>query len=472
LFKYDANGRTIPDLAESYELSEDKLTYTIHLKQNIHWHDGEAFSADDIIFTINSISNPAYKSPLRGSWQGIETNKIDDLTIEFKIKNPYVGFLNDLTFGILPKHLWESVNPENFSLSSLNLKPIGTGPYKYKGIQKDAKDNILSYKLVSNPDYFSGRPYISKITFNFYIDENAAIEALNRKEIMGIGIVSSGNIQNIKNQKTVAIYKFEIPRYFAVFFNQTKSIPLANDEVREALNYATDRQEIINQILGGLGQDIYSPFLYGMIGYSEDNHSDFDLDKANKILSDNDWKKGDDGIREKDDTKLEINLVTTDWEELVKTAEILKSQWEKVGAKVNASYYPISDIQENYIRPREYEALLFGQVVGADPDPYYFWHSDNKKDPGLNLSLFGNSDSDKLIDSGRAEFNEEKRNKDYTDFAEIISKEKPAIFLYSPNYVYPVNQRVKGIDAKTLISPSSRFSQANLWYIKTKRVKK
>jgi len=473
LFKYDGTGKAVPDLAENYDLSEDKLTYTVHLRKNVRWHDNEPLNADDVIFTINLISNPAYKSPLRGSWQGIETNLIDDSTIEFKIKTPYVGFLNDLTFGILPKHLWESIAPENFSLSSLNLKPIGTGPYKYNAIQKDSNDNILSYKLISNPDYFAFRPFISKMTFNFYLDEESAIDALNRKEIMGISVVSSENIKNIKNQKTVAIHKAEIPRYFAIFFNQTKSVPLANDEVREALNYATDRKEIVEKVLNNEGEEVYSPFLTYMTGYSADaTEPKFDLEKANKILDEKNWKKGDDGIRGKDDVRLEINLVTTDWEELTKTAEILKGQWEKAGVKVNITPFTISDIQENYIRPREYEALLFGQVIGADPDPYYFWHSDNRKDPGLNLSLFGNSDSDKLIDEGREEFDAGKRAEKYIDFQKNIAKEIPAIFLYSPSYVYPVNGRVQGIDIQTLISPSNRFSQANLWYIKTKRIKK
>ncbi|HAT74085.1 MAG: Extracellular solute-binding protein [Candidatus Moranbacteria bacterium GW2011_GWF2_36_839] len=473
LFKYDGSGNAVSDLAESYDLSEDKTAYTVHLRKNVRWHDGEPFDADDVIFTINLISNPAYKSPLRGSWQGIETSLIDASTIEFRIKTPYVGFINDLTFGILPKHLWESTAPENFSLNSLNLKPIGTGPYKYSAIQKDSKDNILSYKLISNPDYFIARPFISKMTFNFYLDEESAVSALNRKEIMGISVVSSENIKSIKNQKTVAIHKAEIPRYFAIFFNQTKSIPLANDEVREALSYATDRKEIVDKVLDGEGEEVYSPFLSYMTGYNADaTEPKFDLEKANAILDEKNWKKGDDGIRAKDDVKLEINLVTTDWEELTKTAEILKTQWEKAGVKVNITPFTISDIQENYIRPREYEALLFGQVIGADPDPYYFWHSDNKKDPGLNLSLFGNDDSDKLIDEGREEFVIEKRAEKYIDFQKIIAKEIPAIFLYSPSYVYPVNGRVQGIDIQTLISPSNRFSQANSWFIKTKRISK
>jgi len=473
LFKYDSQGHIIPDLAESYELSDDKTTYTVHLRQNVLWHDGEPFNATDVSFTINLLSDPAYKSPLRNNWQGIQTTVLDNYTIQFKIDKPYVGFLSNLVFGILPKHLWDSITANNFTLNPMNLKPVGTGPYKYDSAQKDSSGNIVAYKLVSNPNYFDSKPYIAKMTFNFYADEESALSALNRKEIMGIGGISSGGLNGIKVQKSIAVYKLNLPRYFAVFFNQTKSIPIANDEVRAALSLATNRQAIIDKVLYGNGQPVYSPFLPGMIGYSSDlAKSEFNIDKANQLLDSKGWTRGEDGWREKDGTPLEINLVTTDWGELTQTANILKDQWAKIGAKVNVKSLSISDVQENYIRPREYEALLFGQVVGADPDPYSFWHSTEKKDPGLNLSLFGNDTTDALIDNGRMEFDPQKRAQNYIDLQKAISAEVPAIFLYSPSYAYPVSRAVQGIHLENLISPAGRFNDVTSWYIKTKRVKK
>lgn len=473
LFKHDNNGKLIPDLAESYELSDDKTTYTVHLKKNVFWHDEQPFMAEDVLFTINLLSDPIYKSPLRSNWQGIETKAVDDYSLEFKIQNPYVGFLNNLTFGILPKHIWNSVSPENFSLNPLNLKPIGTGPYKFSSIQKDSNDNIISYKFASNPAYFSGKPYISKITFNFYTSEESALNALNRKEIMGVNNLSSEKINFISAQKSMAIHKFELPRYIAIFFNQAKSIPVASNEVREALNFATNRQEIIDNVLSGNGQKSFSPFLPGMLGYSANlEYADFNLDKANELLEKKGWIKGEDGFRAKDGVNLEINLTTPDWEDFIKVAELLKAQWGKAGVKVTLASFPISDIQENHIRPREYEALLFGQVVSSDPDPYSFWHSNQKKDPGLNLSLFDNSEADKLIESARVEFDAEKRAQSYIDFQKIMLKENPAIFLYSPSYAYPVSRKVQGIGMESLISPCGRFADINHWYIKTNRVKK
>lgn len=471
LLKYDGEGNLKNDLAESYEISDDKTLYTFHLKKNIFWHDGEPLKADDVLFTVNLITDPSYRSPIRPNWQGVETNLIDEDTISFKIKNSYVGFLNNLTFGILPKHVWESVSPEKFSLTDLNLEPIGSGPYKYSSFQKDSSGNIISYKLVANPNYFDGKPYLSKITFNFYPDDDAIIAAYNQKEIMGISSLTPQKISQIKLQQSTFIHKFSVPRYFAVFFNQTKSLSLANDEVRLALDYATSRQEIIENILSGNGKPVYSPILPGMVGYTEKlEKRQFDLDKANKILDDNNWVQGEDGFRSKNGNPLQINLVTADWPELAQTAEMLKAQWEKIGVKVSVSALSISDIQQNYIRPREYEALLFGQVLGADPDPYSFWHSSNKKDPGLNLSLFGDSETDKLIEEGRMEFNPEKRASFYKDFQQKLVQEIPAVFLYSPDYVYPVNKKVQGIDIGNLISPARRFADVNHWYIKTKRV--
>lgn len=471
LLKYDATANLKNDLAESYEISADKMLYTFHLRPDALWHDGQPLTAEDILFTVNLITDPAYKSPLRGNWQGIETTLVDDRTITFGVKNPYAGLLNNFTFGILPKHIWETISPDQFPLADVNLEPIGSGPYKYASYQKDSSGNIISFKLAANPSYYAGKPYIAKMTFNFYPDDSSILEAYNKKEIMGISGLSPQKTNQIKLQQSTSLHKFSIPRYFAVFLNQTKSIPLANDEVRFALSYATNREEIINKVLNGNGTPIYSPILPGMIGYSDElEKRQFDLEKANKILDDNGWPRGEDGVRSKNGVVLEIDFVTADWDELRQTAEMVKEQWEKIGARINLNILSISDIQQNHIRPREYEALLFGQVLGADPDPYSFWHSAEKKDPGLNLSLFSNDKADALIESGRAEFDQEKRAAIYKEFQQIIAAEAPAIFLYSPDYIYPVNKKVQDIDTRTLISPAKRFSDICLWHIKTKRV--
>jgi peptide/nickel transport system substrate-binding protein len=471
LLKYNNKSELVNDLAESWEISEDKTTYTVKIRQDATWHDGEKVTASDVLFTLNLINNPDYKSPLRGNWQGVETSQKGDYTVIFKTQNPYVGFVHNLTFGILPKHIWESIPADKFHLTDLNLEPIGSGPYKYANFQKDSDGNILSYKLNANPNYYAGKPFISKITFNFYGDEEEAIKAYNNKEIMGLGGITPSKTTSIKLPQSTVLYEITSPRYFTVFLNQTKSVALANDEVREALLLATNRKEIINQVLSGKGQPVYSPILPGMVGYQENlGKIAFDLNKANDLLDKNGWKRGEDGIRAKNDTVLEFSLITTEWEELVKTAKILKKQWEKLGVRINLNILSISDLQQNYIRPREYDALLFGQVLGADPDLYSFWHSNQKKDPGLNLALFGEEETDKLIEEGRVEFDKEKRSEKYKKFQEKLAKEIPAIFLYSPNYLFIINKKVKGVNISSLPIPSRRFSQIETWFIATDRI--
>jgi len=175
-------------------------------------------------------------------------------------------------------------------------------------------------------------------------------------------------------------------------------------------------------------------------------------------------------VRAKNGTRIEFNLITINPQEMVQTAEILKRQWEAIGARVNISSFSIVDIQQNYLRPREYDALLFGQALGSDSDPFSFWHSSMKKDPGLNLAMFETADTDQLIADGRVEFDEAKRAAIYQEFQKKLVEEVPAIFLYSPIYLYPVTKGVQGNNIQTLPSPSRRFSNIEHWYIKTKRI--
>jgi len=472
IFKYDNEGKLINDLAESYEISEDKKLYTIHLKEGVLWHDGIPFTANDVLFTFNIIVDPAYKSPDRFNWDGVTANVLDNRTIVFQTEHIYVGLLNNLTFGILPKHIWEPIGPDKFFLTDLNLQPIGTGPYKFSPpIQKDSRGNIISYKLVANPNYFGGKPYISKITFNFYQDDETLIDRFNQKEIMGINSVTAQEMKSIKLIQSVNFHQFSTLRYLAVFFNKTKSVPLAYKEVREALALSTNREEIVREVLDNKADIIYSPILHEMNGFTEDfKKYEFNLDQANKILDDAGWARGEDGIRSKNEIKLEFNLITLNTPELVKTAEFLKNQWEKIGIRVNINSYSGFDIQQNYIRPREYDAVLFGHSMTNIPDLFSFWHSSEKKDSGKNLSLFGDNTTDKLIEESRIEFDEQKRNELYKQFQQKLAEEIPAIFLYSPDYIYPVNKSVRGIEIKNISSASKRFSNIEKWYIKTKRV--
>lgn len=473
LFGYDASGNITKRLAADYSLSEDGKVYTVMLKPGVKWHDGDELTANDVLFTVLAIQDQTYKSPLRSNWLSVEAASPDRYTVTFTLKKAYSGFLENLTVGILPKHIWENITPENFLLADYNLAPIGSGPYSFFNSEKDSSGNMLSYELHAFNNYFDGAPYISKIIFHFYPDEATLIDAYNRKEVLGINSVTPESLSNLEERKSTHIYEVAIPRIFAVFFNVTKNASLAYDEVRTALSYATDREAIVRDVLSGKGQPAYSALLPFMNGYGSDLALPyFDIAKANAILDDNGWQRGEDGVRAKGASVLEIEIVTPDWPELAKTADMLKAQWEQIGARVSVKVLGAADMQRDVIRPREYQALLFGEAAMLDSDPYSFWHSTQKHDPGLNLALFDNPDADDILTALREELNPDKRREKYRAFQEILYKENPAVFLYSPSYLYVVNSAVKGIDIKSVDAAAFRLSNVKDWYINTKRVRK
>ncbi len=482
LFKYDSQGKLIPDLAESYTIGDDGLTYNISLKKNVVWHDSEPLTTNDIIFTVKTIQSPEYRSPLRNIWQNVEVEKIDDYQLLFKIKTVYAPFLHNLTFGILPRHIWADIPAANFPLAEYNLKPIGSGPYQFKNFSKTAKNGkIKSIELVRNENYYltaadePTSPFIKKIVLCFYNNEDALIEAYQKRQIDGLASISRSNLSHLKNN--LVLHQIKLPLYYAVFFNQTRSKALTDKTVRLALAYAIDKQALLEQVLDNKGIIVNSPLLPGCLGYAEEiKIYDFALEHANNILEEAGWTDQDeDGIREKEIkdelTKLEITLAASDWPEIKQTAELLKEQWEKIGAQINLEIIDSTTLQEDYLRPRQYDALLFGQALAADPDPFAFWHSSQSKDPGLNLALYQNKDADKLLEEARQNLDEEKRTGQYVEFQKLLVDDVPAVFLFSPDYLYPVNKKVKGVSGiEKLPTHTQRFSQIENWYIKTKRL--
>lgn len=473
LFGYDTEGKLVKRLLDDYSVSDDGKTYTLTLKQGVKWHDGEELTAADVLFTIKAIQDPAYKSPLRANWLSVEAATVDRYTLTLTLKKSYFGFLESLVVGILPKHIWENISPENFLLADYNLAPIGSGPYRFYDSEKDSSGNMLSYELRSFDGYFAGPPYIQKIAFHFYPDERSLLDAYNRKEVMGINSVMPSNIAELETRKSTRVYEIAIPRIFAVFFNVTKSAALAHDEVRNALALATDRQAIIKEVLLGRGLPAETTFLPFMNGYASDlAFPRFDEAKANDLLDQSNWKRGEDGVRVKEGVPLEFELMVPDWPELSHTADLLKGQWEKVGVRVIVTVLSAADLQQNAVRPREYQALLFGEAAMLDSDPYSFWHSSQKHDPGLNLALLDNKDADDVLLALREEMDVNKRQEQYRSFQEILLKENPAVFLYTPTYLYVVNSSVKGVGVKNANAPVYRLDTIKDWYIKTKRVSK
>lgn len=472
LLRTDTDGKFQNDLAESYEISEDKLNYTFHIKQNVKWHDGQSLNADDVIYTVKVIQDDSYYSPLIANWQGVRAEKVDDYTVRFILKNAYAPFLNNLNFGILPKHLWEQIKSNEFPLSELNFKPIGSGPYKFNSYKKDKNGKIISLTLEAGDAYYGQKPHIKKLTFKFYQKEEDAISAFNRREVKGINYISPENLEKIVDIGNKNVHRLKMPRYYAVFFNQTQSKALADKTVRLALAYAVDKNKLISEVLKGEGEAVDSPIPKTLLGYNPNTKIyDYAPDYARTLLDQAGWVDSDnDGIREKGGNKLEFTLTSSDNADTSKTAGMLQAMWKEIGASIKIE--ATGNVQEDSIRDRSYEAVLFGEILNFDPDPFAFWHSSQKKDPGLNLALFDNPDADKILEEARKETDQNVRAQKYQGLQNLVIDEEPAIFLYSPNYLYIQDKSVQGMDAKNIITPADRFNNIQNWYVKTKRIPK
>lgn len=470
LYTYDNEGKLKPKIAESSEISEDGKMYTIRLREGVLFHDGTEVTADDIAFTVQAIQNPANKSPLRQNWQTVSVRVTDKYTIVFELRKPYFGFLENLTVGILPKHLWSEISPDRFLLADYNLAPIGCGPYRYVGVTKDSSGDILEYELRAFEKFFDGVPYISQLVLYFYSNEESLIDAYLRKEVSGMQGVSFEGTSRLSERKRTVIREIKTPRSFAVFFNQTSSIALAFSEVREALNWGTNRQMIVADILGGRGTEVVGPFLPFMDEYAADlAWPTYDQEHANRLLEEKGWIRNSEGIREKNGVILNIDLVAPDWPELVKTAELLKVQWQSLGVALSVTIMSPGDLQRNVVQTREYQALLYGEQPMLDQDPYSFWHSSQKRESGLNLALFENAHVDEALSKARETSEREQRHSLYYDFQKIYLSEMPALFLFSPAYLSVTDGSIHGMGIEKMNASSERFGDINQWYIKTKR---
>lgn len=476
LYKYDEQGNLINDLVQEQTISDDGKTYNLKIRDDARWHDGEKLTAYDVFFTTKIIQDPAFKSPLRGDWQDITVTTENDTTLHFQLNEPSSSFTSKLTFGILPRHIFEQIPADSFLNSEFNLKPVGSGPFVFASSQKDKNESLATFQLTRNENYYGQKAFLDKINFTFYAEEDALLAAYKEKSINGMGLISQSKLGEVKTRKDTNLFSLDTPRYFAVFLNPLKSKALADKKVREALNYATDRQAIIDKVFAGYARKIQSPILdsFAIPSTVKDQERTFDADKANSVLEEAGWKKGDDGVREKDGTKLEINLITTQWPALITTGEELKAQWEKIGAKTNLTNLTISEIQQNFIKPREYDALLFGQEysAGNEPDFFLYWHSKWRKDPGGNSALFDNKTADDALEKIRTTNSLEERKEAYKALEKAIWDESPAVFLFSPQYIFVLNKKIQGFESKVFINPALRLTWANKWYIKTKRVKK
>ncbi len=466
LYKYDGQGQLIPDLAEGMpQISEDQKNYTINLKRNAKWHNDQPVTADDIIFTFQTLKNPEYKSPLKNLWQSTNIEKLSDYSIKFTTKDISGPFIYNLTQGILPKNVWEKIEPQNFLLFQGNLEAVGSGQYAIREIKKLASGKVQSIKLKSYSNFYGGKPKIEEITFDFYDTEEDVLNALHSREVTAYGFMPLGSELYLdKNQANLKIYSLPLPQYQVAFFNLTKPV-ISEEAVRKALEKAVDRQKIIDKIFKGDGLLPSSPL------NPENKAGDFEPELAAQMLDKAGWKiDPQTNIRSKRNSQLEITIATNDSPANAKAAEMLADGWRQLGIKVSLNILPTKTLTDGVIRPRNFDVLIFPQKFGPDPDPFVFWHSSQVKDPGLNLTGFNSPDADKLITQARSTTQTQIRQAKYRELDSLISGTVPVIYLNQMVFLYALDGQIKNVSLSHLYEQNYRFYDVGNWYINTRRV--
>lgn len=485
LLRLAPDGQLVPDLAEKYDISEDGLVYTFTLKSGLVWHDGRPLTAEDVEFTIQKIQDPALKSPKLTNWKGVTVERTNSTLIKFRLKQPFPGFLENATVGIIPKHLWKGVDPEAFPFSTLNTRAVGSGPFVVAATTNGPSGIPELFTLSAFENFALGRPKIQEITIHFYGNENDAVDALKSGKIQALAAISPERVDEIQND-ALRIESTTLPRVFSVFFNQNQQQLFTSRAVRLALSTAIDKEALISEALRGHGTPVNGPIPPGSLGFTEDEITPLSAEKrlenARKLLTAEGWKLNEStGFFEKQTidpktkkvtktAELAFSLTTGDAPGLKGPAEILAREWRKLGANVTLTVFETADLNQDAIRPRKYDALFFGEVMGRDPDLFSFWHSSQRNDPGLNIALYTSIGVDKLLNQIRSTIDREERITLYEKIEEEIERDAPAVFLYSPEFLYVVPKTIKNTEMQSLVTNQERFLNTYQWYITTEKI--
>lgn len=471
LLKATPEGTFVPDLAQSYTISPDGLSYSFTIREDAVFHDGTPVTADDVKFTVEKAQEAALKSPRRVNWEGVTIQKAEGRSVVFTLKQPYAPFISNLTLGILPKHLWRGLESDQIPFSSLNVNPVGSGPYIVSKVIRSSDGIPNEVILTANPHYALGKPHIETLDFKFFPSEKDLVTAIRDNVVESASNLTPTGALAVKESR--GIRYSPLTRVFGIFFNQNQNSILAHKEVRKALALAINKDAIVNGVLQGYATETNGPLPAAL--HRSGSSSPALTSQALEALTKAKWKKNPaTGIFElgskAGSTTLSLSLSTANIPELVESAKKIESDWSDLGAKIDVQVFEPADLNQGVIRPRKYDALLFGLVIGKNSDLYPFWHSSQRNDPGLNIALYTNAKADKALEKMRISTSTEATENQYSLFKKELDTDTPAIFLWSPDFIYATPEKLHGVELGEITTPSDRFNGIEKWYVETDTV--
>ncbi len=475
LFRQDAEGKLAGDLASSYTVDARGTAYTVHLKPNLSWQDGQRLTSADVVFTYQAIQNPDAKSPLQSGWQGIVVSAPDASTVVFKLPDILASFPYNLTNGIVPKHILGTVPAADLRASDFNtVRPVGAGPFAWQAIQVSGDGNPgnagQQIALVPFSGYNSGKPKLQKFVVQVFASGPAMVKAFQSKQLTGIEGLTE-RPQSLHSDSGIVEHSLPLRAAAMVFFKTSEGV-LANQPVRQALVQAADVSQIVRQ-LGYPARLVREPLLVGQLGYDPSlTQPAFDLKAAKTLLDSNGWMTGKDGFRAKGGQSLAFSLLAANTAEDRQVTRQLNRQWRALGVKLNVQLQNAADFQSS-LSSHSYEAILNGISIGEDPDVFVYWDSsqaDIRSSNRLNLSEYKNPAADAALEAGRTRLDPTLRTVKYRPFLQAWQHDSPALGLYQPRVLYLTNGGVSGLGEGAINTPTDRYINVHNWQIRQARV--
>jgi peptide/nickel transport system substrate-binding protein len=468
-----------PEVAEAWNKSKDGTVYNVALRANVKWHDGRPLTAEDVAFTIDLLRQGGSYVPtdIQEFWKEVEVQVMDDTNIQFRLPEAFAPFLDYLTFGILPKHVFgDNATLDEIANSDENLSPVGSGPYKFdRLIVEDGK--ITGVALSAFADYFGAKPFIEQVVFRYYPDGLSAYLAYQDGIVQGIGQVSADILEPVLADPGLAVYSTRLPELAIVLFNEKdpQATFLKDASIRQALMYGLNRQAIVDRVLNGQAIVANGPIFPGTWAYYEGSDSyAYDDVQAKALLKAAGFvpTSDQDPILKKGDQTLTFELICPDDPTSKAVAQAIQKDWAALGVKVNLTALPYQKIMDDHLTPRSYQAALvtmnFSQ--SPDPDPYPFWDQ-AQATGGQNYTQWDNRMASEYLEQARTVSDIAERIKLYRNFQVLFSQELPALPLYYPIYTYAVDRQVQGVRLGPLYDTSDRFADVTEWYLIAKKVK-
>lgn len=442
LLKFNEKMEVVGNLADTWEISKDKKTWTFNLKKNITWHDGAPFTAKDVKFTFDTLYDTKTNTLNRGKFlvdnKPVEIKIINDHKIQFVLPKPFAPFETNLTMlGIAPEHILKGAD---INKCEFNTNPIGTGAYKIKTWQQG--DKII---LEANKNYFRGAPLIEQIVYKIIPSRESRRIALQRQEI---DIMAPLDEQDLKTLPQFPfLTKFESPQYCYYYFAFDLTKPMFQDiNIRRAINHAIDKQKMLNNVMPGLGEIVNGPMPKESWAHSDDAVIyKYDPKEAMRLIESSGYKKGKDGIYEKGGKKLEFEIAYGQTNaRFHKIAVLIQSFLKEVGIKANIRSYETNVLYDITVPGKFYSIIWDWLYETPDPDCFTEWHSSQADNKGMNYLSYKNPKADKILEEARTTYDKETRKKLYAQFQKIVSSDAAYVFLWSPKSITAVNTRVKG----------------------------